>query len=212
MNSNDMNQKKSRPVVITASLALIAVSLLWMVAVLKIDKQMQTSASPQIYLSLFQLHQKQDFQRLHNELSHLQPYGAVLEQKFSVNPIRRVLAAVDRRDQAGTLLGLEELVILDIQDRLATAEERIDSSPEKALDALRTARLNYQVLSLFVPQVNPALNEAVKMAFLTTMISVKSETATPALLKTYTNDIQLKLRQMYPGGRLAMADSSFQYD
>ena len=80
------------------------------------------------------------------------------------------------------------------------------------MDALHTARLNYQVLSLFAPQADTDLHEAVKTALLTTMISVKNDSATPALLKTYTNEIQSKLRQMYPGVRLVMAVSSFQYN
>ncbi|HEY5594530.1 MAG TPA: hypothetical protein VIL61_05150 [Nitrospiria bacterium] len=212
MNRTDMNEKKSRPTVIMAALVLIAASLGLMVAVIQSNKPLRPTVGPQVYLSLFQLHQKQDFQKLHTELSALQPYGAVLERKFGVNPMPQTLAAADRRDQAGILLGLEQLVILDIQDRLATAEERFYASPEQAMDALHTARLNYQVLSLFAPQADTDLHEAVKTALLTTMISVKNESATPALLKTYTNEIQSKLRQMYPGVRLVMAVSSFQYN
>ena len=207
MNPTDMNQQKSRPTVIGSTLVLIAASLVLMLAAVKNSHSLRPTAGPQLYLSLFQLHQNQDTQELHNELSALQPYGAALEQKFNFNPARQALAAVDKRDQAGILIGLEQLVILDIQDRLAMAEKKFHDSPEQALDALRTARLNYQVLSLFSPQSDPDLNEAIKSTFLTTMISVKSETATPALLKTYTNEIQLKLRQMYPGVRLVMATS-----
>lgn len=206
-----MNLKKYRSPILIAALVLIAASIGLGVAVLKTHEPEPASATPQIYLSLFQLQQKEDFQGLRDELSALQPFGAALERKFNLNPARLALAAADRKDETGTLLNLEELVILDIQDRFRMAEAAIYASPERALEALHIARLNYQVLSLFAPQQDPVLNEEIKKTFLVTMMSVKTEGATPALLKSYTSEIQSKLRQMYPGVRLAKIDSSRYY-
>ncbi len=159
------------------------------------------------YLALFQLNQKQDFEQMHDQLSGLQSLGQQLERRFRVNPAQRALAAVDRRDASGTVPSLQELVLLDIQQRLAIAQELVRTHPENALEALRTARMNYQVLALYTPNTNDELNEAVKRAFLTTIMSVKTEGATPNMLRTYTNEIQSKLHQLYPAVRFAMASS-----
>lgn len=150
------------------------------------------------YVALFQHAQRNNLMSVREALVGLEAYGGQLEQRFKRDPVQLALASLDGHDRARIVSALHEIVVLDIQNGLLLAQERVQQSPDSAFEAVQRARLNYQVLALFAPPTDSALNEAIKQAFLNTAISVKSEAATAGLLRSFADDIQGKLRQIYP--------------
>lgn len=150
------------------------------------------------YVALFQHAQRSNFISVRAALQELDGYGAQLEKRFKRNPVRLALASLDGHDRGRIVSALHEIVVLDIQNGLLLAEEQIQKSPDTAFEAVQRARLNYQALALFAPPADADLNESIKQAFLNTAISVKSEAATAGLLRSYADDIQAKLRRVYP--------------
>jgi hypothetical protein len=150
------------------------------------------------YVAMFQHAQRNNFTGVREALRGLEPYGGQLEKRFQRNPVRVALDSLDGHDSGPIVSALHEIVVLDIQNGLLLAEEQLQNSPDTAFEAVQRARLNYQVLALFAPPTDPDLNESIKQAFLNTAISVKSEAATAGLLRSYADEIQAKLRQVYP--------------
>lgn len=106
------------------------------------------------------------YSKIEWSLNMLQPITKRITEKFSEDPAKEIRKALTSGDRNQIRSRVQRLIILDIKDLLAQAEEQIKKSTSHSRTLAKTARLNYELLSPYVKKNNFGTDQKIKRLFM----------------------------------------------
>jgi len=119
----------------------------------------------EVFQSMLTFVDKKDYGKVQSSLNVLEPIVGHIRAKFSVNPAENINQAIKRGNQDEILESVQILIMLDIEDLLDEALKNIESNPDVSKTAVKTARLNYSLLSPAVSKADFASDQKIKKDF-----------------------------------------------
>lgn len=145
----------------------------------------------EVYKSMLTFADRKDYGKIQTSLRVLEPIVSHIQSKFSVNPANEINKAISTGNQGEIRMSVQTLIMLDIEDLLDEALKEVESSSDSAKTAVKTAWLNYQLLSPAVSKADFASDQKVKKDFTDSfrLMATKSAYSTE---KSTVNTGQLK--------------------
>jgi len=178
---------KNRTVLFLAVLILISANDLW--------AQSYRDAVPappvEVYQSMLNFVNKNEYPKVVGSLNVLAPIVNHITAKYSDNPSESIKKAIDKGNPDDVLLSVQTLIVLDMKDLLDEAMNQVEQSPGISKTMIKTARLNYEVLSAYVQKKDFAADQKIKKDFTETFRIVGSDSLYSSD-KTKVNTDQLR--------------------
>ncbi len=119
----------------------------------------------EVYQSMLHFVERKEYKKITTSLKILSPIVNHVTAKFTDNPSDGIIRAIDRNNSDDILLSVQTLIILDIKDLLEEAFVQLDSSPESSRTQVKSARLNYELLSPYVQKKDTAIDQKIRNNF-----------------------------------------------
>lgn len=119
----------------------------------------------EVYQSMLNFVDRKDYAKVVGSLNILAPVVNHITVKFTDNPTEGIKKAVDRGNPDEILLSVQTLIILDMKDLLDEALKQVEQSPDASKTMVKTARLNYELLSSYVQKKDFATDQKIKKNF-----------------------------------------------
>jgi hypothetical protein len=145
----------------------------------------------EVYQSMLSFVDRKEYSKVQSSLNVLAPIVDHIRAKFSVNPADDINRAVKKGNRDEVLMSVQALIMLDIEDLLDEALRQVDSSPDSAKTLVKTARLDYELLSPSVSKVEFSADQKIKKDFNDSFRVMGTESAY-STEKTAINTEQLK--------------------
>ncbi|MBI3610099.1 MAG: hypothetical protein HY204_05275 [Nitrospirae bacterium] len=145
----------------------------------------------EVYQSMLNFVDQKEYAKVIGSLNTLAPIVNHITAKFTDNPLDGIKKAIDKGRPDEILLSVQTLIILDMKDLLDEAIRQVDQSPEASKTQVRTARLNYELLSSYVQKKDFPADQKIKKNFTDSFRLLGSESLYSAE-KTRVNTNQLK--------------------
>lgn len=145
----------------------------------------------EVYQSMLTFADRKDYGKVQSSLNVLAPIVNHIRTKFSVNPADDISRAIKKGNQDEIMTSIQSLIMLDIEDLLDEALKEIESNPDPAKTAVKTARLDYQLLSPAVSKADFAADQKIKKDFTNSFRLMGTESAYSTDKDTVNTD-QLK--------------------
>jgi len=120
----------------------------------------------EVYQSMLNFVDKKDYAKVANSLKILTPIVAHIQAKYTDDPSQGIKKAIDKGNQDEILLSVQTLIVLDTKDLLDEALKQVEQAPDASKTLLKTARLNYELLTSFVQKKEFAVDQKIKKNFL----------------------------------------------
>jgi len=120
----------------------------------------------EVYQSMLSFVDKKDYAKVASSLKILTPIVAHIQAKYTDDPSLGIKKAIDKGNQDEILLSVQTLIVLDTKDLLDEALKQVEQTPDASRTLLKTARLNYELLTSFVQQKEFAIDQKIKKDFL----------------------------------------------
>jgi hypothetical protein len=118
-----------------------------------------------VYRSMLTFADRKDYGKIQSSLNVLAPIVNHIRAKFSVNPADEINQAIRSGSQDTVVKSIQSLIVFDIEDLLDEALKEVESSPDSAKTAVKTAWLDYQLLSDAVSKADFAADQKIKKDF-----------------------------------------------
>ena len=138
--------------------------------------------------------QEKDFEKLSKTLQLVKPITQAVGTKYSKNPEEEVQNAIQKKSGEKALLSVQRLVALDMRDLLSIAAGSIREGSEKATTKLKTAYLDYLLISPYVQVKSFSADQKIKNVFRKAVTTFASEEE----LKQMIQEIEKELFSAYP--------------
>ncbi|MBI3811822.1 MAG: hypothetical protein HY283_06420 [Nitrospirae bacterium] len=145
----------------------------------------------EVYQSMLNFVDRKDYAKVTGSLNTLAPIVNHISAKFTDNPTEGIKKAVDRGNPDDILLSVHTLIVLDVKDLLDEALKQIEQSPDASKTLVKTARLNYELLSSYAQKKDFGADQKIKKDFAESFRLLGSESVSSAD-KARTNSDQLK--------------------
>ena len=119
----------------------------------------------EVYQSMLNFVDRKDYAKVVGSLNILAPVVNHITVKFTDNPTEGIKKAVDKGNPDEILLSVQTLIILDMKDLLDEALKQVEQSPDASKTMVKTARLNYELLSSYVQKKDFATDQKIKKNF-----------------------------------------------
>jgi hypothetical protein len=119
----------------------------------------------EVYQSMLTFADRKDYGKIQTSLNVLAPIMNHIRAKFSVNPADEINQAIRSGNQDAVVTSIQTLIVLDIEDLLDEALKEVESSPDSAKTAVKTARIDYELLSTSVSKADFASDQRIKKNF-----------------------------------------------
>jgi hypothetical protein len=119
----------------------------------------------EVYQSMLNFVDRKEYAKVTGSLNILAPVVNHITAKFSDNPTNGIKKAIDKGNPDEILLSVQTLIALDIKDLLDEAVKQGDQSPDASKTLVKTARLNYELLSSYVQKNEFAADQKIKKTF-----------------------------------------------
>ena len=119
----------------------------------------------EVYQSMLNFVDRKDYAKVVGSLNILAPVVNHIAVKFTDNPTEGIKKAVDKGNPDEILLSVQTLIILDMKDLLDEALKQVEQSPDASKTMVKTARLNYELLSSYVQKKDFATDQRIKKNF-----------------------------------------------
>ncbi len=119
----------------------------------------------EVYQSMLNFADRKDYAKVVGSLDTLAPIVNHITAKFTDNPSDGIKKAVDKGNQDDILLSVHTLIVLDIKDLLDEALKQVAQSPDASKTMVKTARLNYELLSSYVQKKDFTADQKIKKSF-----------------------------------------------
>ena len=119
----------------------------------------------EVYQSMLNFVDRKDYAKVVGSLNILAPVVNHITVKFTDNPTEGIKKAVDKGNPDEILLSVQTLIILDMKDLLDEALKQVEQSPDASKTMVKTARLNYELLSSYVQKKDFSADQKIKKNF-----------------------------------------------
>lgn len=145
----------------------------------------------EVYQSMLNFVDRKEYIKVTASLNVLAPIVNHISAKFTDNPTEGIKKAIERGNQDEILLSVQTLIILDMKDLLDEALKQVEQSPDISKTQVKTARLNYELLSSYAQKKDFAADQKIKKDFIESFRLLGSESVLAAD-KAQINTDQLK--------------------
>jgi len=150
----------------------------------------------EVFQSMLTFADRKDYSKVQNSLNVLAPVVNHIRAKFSVNPAEDINQAIKRGNQDEIMMSIQTLIVLDIEDLLDEALKGVESSPDSAKTAVKTARIDYELLTKAVAKSDFASDQRIKKDFTDSFRLMGTESAYSTEKGTVNVD---QLKQIWSG-------------
>lgn len=119
----------------------------------------------EVYQSMLSFVDRKEYAKVAGSLTVLAPIVNHITAKFTDNPTDGIKKAVEKGNAEEILLSVQTLIILDMKDLLDEALKQVEQSPGTSKTMVKTARLNYEILSSYVQKKDFAADQKIKKNF-----------------------------------------------
>jgi hypothetical protein len=119
----------------------------------------------EVYQSMLNFVDRKDYAKVTGSLNILAPVVNHITAKFTDNPTEGIRKAVDKGNPDEIRLSVQLLIIMDMKDLLDEAMKQVEQSPDLSKTMVKTARLNYELLSSYVQKKDFASDQKIKKDF-----------------------------------------------
>jgi hypothetical protein len=119
----------------------------------------------EVYQSMLNFVDRKEYGKVVSSLNILAPIANHISAKYSENPALGIKKAVDKGNPADILLSVQSFIVLDMKDLLDEALKEVEQSPDTSKTLVKTARLNYELLSPFVQKADFPADQKIKKNF-----------------------------------------------
>ncbi len=119
----------------------------------------------EVYQSMLNFVDRKEYAKVTGSLNILAPIVNHITAKFTDNPTEGIKKAVDKGNPDEILFSVQTLIILDMKDLLDEAMKQVEQSPDVSKTMVKTARLNYELLSSTVQKKDFAADQKIKKNF-----------------------------------------------
>jgi hypothetical protein len=119
----------------------------------------------EVYQSMLDFVDRKEYAKVAGSLNILAPVMNHIKAKFTDNPTEGIKRAIQIGNPDEILLSVQTLIILDMKDLLDEALKQVDQSPDLSKTQVKTARLNYELLSSYVQKKDFATDQKIKKNF-----------------------------------------------
>jgi hypothetical protein len=145
----------------------------------------------EVYQSMLNFADRKEYAKVTGSLNVLAPIVNHITAKFTDNPTEGIKKAIEKGNPDEILLGVQTLIILDMKDLLDEALKQVEQSPDTSKTMVKTARLNYELLSSYVQKKDFSSDQKIKKNFTDSFRLLGSESVYSAD-KAQINADQLK--------------------
>jgi hypothetical protein len=119
----------------------------------------------EVYQSMLNFVDRKEYAKVTGSLNILAPIVNHITAKFTDNPTEGIKKAIDKGTPDEILLSVQTLIILDMKDLLDEALKQVEQSPDLSKTQVKTARLNYELLSSYIQKKDFAVDQRIKKNF-----------------------------------------------
>lgn len=119
----------------------------------------------EVYQSMLNFVDRKDYAKVVSSLNILAPIVNHITVKFTDNPTEGIKKAIEKGNPDEILLSVQNLIILDMKDLLDEAFQNVEQSPGISKTCVKTARLNYELLSSYVQKKDFTTDQKIKKSF-----------------------------------------------
>ncbi len=119
----------------------------------------------EVYQSMLNFVDRKEYGKVVSSLNILAPIANHISAKYSENPALGIKKAIDKGNPADILLSVQFFIVLDMKDLLDEAPKEVEQSPDTSKTLVKTARLNYELLSPFVQKADFPADQKIKKNF-----------------------------------------------
>jgi len=134
----------------------------------------------EVYQSMLNFVDRKEYAKVTGSLNILAPVVNHITAKFTDNPTEGIKKAVYRGNPDDILLSVQTLIILDIKDLLDEALKQVEQSPDASKTLVKTARLNYELLSSYAQKKDFSTDQKIKKNFTESFRFLGSESVSTA--------------------------------
>jgi len=124
-----------------------------------------------IYQSMLRFADKGDYGKIEASLAFIQPVILMIKKRWDIDMEREIRESVAKQDKAVARLSIQKLIFLDMESLLYTSIDK-DQPNKKRRVQIRTAYLNYLLLSPTIKKKKFLANQRVKKTFRRLHVSV----------------------------------------
>lgn len=152
----------------------------------------------EIYVSMFQFYNAEEFPKLFTSLDFLKPITDHIRPKYKVDPAEEIRKAIESRDRQQIRVKLIQFIVLDIFDLIDEGRRMVRSAPQAARVPLKAAQLNYQAISMFAKSNDLELDRTIRETFQGANLSVQLGQPAQDQLLQQMKEIERLLAKIYP--------------
>lgn len=118
-----------------------------------------------VYRSMLNFVDQKEYGKVSQSLNILAPIANHISAKYSKNPAVAIKKAIEKGNPSEILSSVHSFIVLDIKDLLDEAEKGVEQSANNSNTLVKTARLNYELLSPFVLKADFQADQRIKKNF-----------------------------------------------
>ncbi|MBI3994654.1 MAG: hypothetical protein HY349_01625 [Nitrospirae bacterium] len=142
----------------------------------------------EVYQSMLNFVERKEYAKVAGSLTILSPIVNHITEKFTDNPTDGIKKAIEKGNPEEILLSVQTLIILDMKDLLDEALKQVDQAPAFSKTMVKTARLNYELLSSYVQKKDFSTDQKIKKNFTDSFRLLGSESVVSVDKKTVNTD------------------------